>query len=386
MLRPYTDRFEPELVTDRQWETRLLGVLAAVLVVFGLVAVYGASSLVATGGGEVGADFALRQLVGAVVGGIVATWLARSDYHLWRRAAWPLLGVTALLLLIPLLPFTHRIAPPSNGARRWVNLGVVTVQPSELAKLAAVVWTAMLAAKKGEQIRTFQRGLLPFLVILGPLVGLIFLEPNLSMALLVAILAGTVLFAAGARIGHFLLVGVGAAPLALGAVASAQYRVARVLTFLNPGSAPSEATWQVHQSLVGIGAGRLFGVGLGQGQQKLGYLPYAYSDFIFSTIGEEWGCIGVVVILVLFGTFVWLGFRIARSAGDLFGQLLAVGLTALIGVSAALHIGVSLALLPATGVTLPFISYGRSSLLVALVATGVLISVGRGRRRTDGVA
>jgi cell division protein FtsW len=380
MLRPYTDRFEAELMTDRQWETRLLAVLAAVLVVFGLVAVYGASSLVATGGGEVGADFALRQLVGAVVGGIVATWLARSDYHVWRRAAWPLLGVTALLLLIPLLPFTHRIAPTINGARRWVNLGVVTVQPSELAKLAAVVWTAMLAAKKGEQIRTFQRGLLPFLVILGPLVGLIFLEPNLSMALLVAILAGTVLFTAGARIGHFLLVGVGAAPLAFGAVASAQYRLARVVTFLNPGSAPSEATWQVHQSLVGLGSGRLFGVGLGQGQQKLGYLPYAYSDFIFSTIGEEWGFLGVLAIVLLFGTFMWVGFRIARSASDTFGQLLAVGLTALIGFAALLHIAVSLGLLPATGITLPFISYGRSSLFVALVATGVLASIGRGSR------
>ena len=244
----------------------------------------------------------------------------------------------------------------------------------------------MLAAKKGEQIRTFRKGLLPFLVILAPLVGLIFLEPNLSMALLVAILAGVVLFTAGARIGHFLLVAVVAAPLLFGGIMTAQYRVARVLTFLNPGAAPEEATWQVKQSLVGIGAGRLFGVGLGQGQQKLGYLPYAYSDFIFSTIGEEWGFIGVLVILALFGTFVWLGFRIARSAGDPFGQLLAVGLTALIGVTAALHIGVSLALLPATGITLPFISYGRSSLLVALVATGVLISVGQGRRRTNGAA
>src|SRR3989454_5314669 len=228
-------------MTDRQWETRLLAVLAAVLVVFGLVAVYGASSLVATGGGEVGADFALRRVVGAVVVGIVATWLARRDYPLWRRAAWPLLGVTALLLLIPLLPFTHRIAPTINGARRWVNLGVVTVQPSELAKLAAVVWTAMLAAKKGEQIRTFRRGLLPFLVILGPLVGLIFLEPNLSMALLVAILAGTVLFAAGARLRHLLLLGVGAAPPPFGAVAGAPYPPPPGLPLPHPARPPPPA-------------------------------------------------------------------------------------------------------------------------------------------------
>ncbi len=373
-------------MSDRRWETRLLAVLAAVLVVFGLTAVYGASSLLTISGGQVGSAFALRQALGALVGGSVAALLARSDYRRWQRWAWPVLGVATLLLVIPLLPFTHRIAPTINGARRWVSLGIVTVQPSELAKFAVVVWTAMLAAKKAEQIRTFQRGVLPFLVILGPVVALIFFEPNLSMALLVAILAGVVLFTAGARIGHFLLLGVLATPLAFGAIASAQYRLARVVTFLAPGSAPAEATWQVHQSLVGIGAGRLFGVGLGQGQQKLGYLPYAYSDFIFSTIGEEWGFIGVVVILALFGTFVWLGFRIARSAGDPFGRLLAVGLTALIGVAAALHIGVSLALLPATGLTLPFISYGRSSLFVALVATGVLISVGRGRRRTNGAA
>jgi cell division protein FtsW len=260
----------------------------------------------------------------------------------------------------------------------------VTVQPSELAKFAVVVWTAMLAAKKGEQIRTFQRGLLPFLVILAPVIGLIFLEPNLSMALLLTILAGTLLFAAGARIGHFLLLSVAATPLLFGAVASAQYRLARVLTFLNPGNAPSEANFQVHQSLVGIGAGQLVGVGFGHGQQKLGYLPYAYSDFIFSTIGEEWGFVGVLAIALLFGTFVWLGFRIARSAGDPFGQLLAVGCTALIGLSAVLHIGVSLAVLPATGITLPFISYGRSSLFVALLATGVLVSVGQGR--SSGVA
>ncbi|MGH7672221.1 MAG: FtsW/RodA/SpoVE family cell cycle protein [Gemmatimonadales bacterium] len=367
---------------ERAWETRLLAVVTAVLVVFGLAAVYGASSLVTTSGGQVGATFALRQAVGAAVGGILATILARVDYQQWRDWAWPLLGVTAFLLVIPLLPFTHAITPTINGSRRWLNLGVVSLQPSELAKFAVVAWCAMLAAKKGDAIRRFKLGLLPFLVILVPLAGLIFLEPNLSMALLVAILAGIVLFTAGARIGHFLLLGTAAVPVLYGAVASAQYRLARVLTFLNPGAAPTEATWQVQQSLTGIGAGQLLGVGVGQGQQKLGYLTYAYSDFIFSTIGEEWGFLGVLAIALLFGTFVWLGFRIARTAGDPFGQLLATGITAMIGLSAVLHIGVTLAVIPATGVTLPFISYGRSSLIVTLAATGVLASVGR-RRRTS---
>lgn len=363
-----------------RWEGRLLAVVTAVLVVFGLAAVYGASSLVTTAGGQVGASFALRQAVGAAVGGLLAIIFARMDYHRWRRWAWPLLGITGFLLLIPLLPFTHAITPTINGARRWVNLGVLTLQPSELAKFAVVVWCAMLAAKKGEQLRDFQRGVLPFVVILLPVVGLIFLEPHLSMALLVALLAGSVLFTAGARIGHFLALGVAAGPLLYGAVASAQYRIARVLTFLNPGAAPAEATWQVQQSLTGIGAGQLLGAGFGQGQQKLGYLPYAYSDFIFSTIGEEWGFVGVLAIALLFGTFVWLGFRIARHAPDPFGQLLATGITVMIGLSVVLHIGVSLAVIPATGVTLPFMSYGRSSLIVALAATGVLASVGRARR------
>lgn len=365
---------------DRAWENRLLALVTAVLVVFGLAAVYGASSLVTTSGGQVGASFALRQAVGAAVGGVLATIFARLDYHRWRRWAWPLLGITALLLVIPLLPFTHPIAPTLNGSRRWVNLGILTLQPSELAKFAVVVWCAMLAAKKGELIRTFRFGMLPFLVILAPLVLLIFLEPNLSMALLVAILAGAMLFTAGARIGHFLVLGTAAVPVLYGAVASAQYRLARVLTFLNPGAAPTEATWQVKQSLIGLGAGQFLGVGVGQGQQKLGYLTYAYSDFIFSTIGEEWGFVGVFAIALLFGTFLWLGFRIARAANDPFGQLLATGITVMIGLSVVLHIGVTLAVIPATGVTLPFMSYGRSSLIVALAATGVLASVGRARR------
>ena len=364
----------------KEWEPRLLAVITAVLVVFGLAAVYGASSLVTTAGGQVGASFALKQAVGAVVGGLLAITFARLDYHVWQRWAWPLLGITALLLVIPLLPFTHSITPTINGARRWVNLGILTLQPSELAKFSVVVWCAMLAAKKGETLRDFKQGLLPFLVILGPVVGLIFLEPHLSMALLVTLLAGAVLFTAGARIGHFLLLGAAAGPLLFGAVATAQYRLARVLTFLNPGAAPQEATWQVQQSLTGIGAGQLLGTGFGQGQQKLGYLPYAYSDFIFSTIGEEWGFAGVLVIAVLFGTLVWIGFRIARNARDPFGRYLATGISVMIGLSVVLHIGVSLAVIPATGVTLPFMSYGRSSLIVALAATGVLASVGRARK------
>ncbi len=162
---------------------------------------------------------------------------------------------------------------------------------------------------------------------------------------------------------------------------SVQYRLARMITFLSAGVESVEASWQIEQSLIGIGAGRTLGVGFGEGTQKLGYLPYAYSDFIFSTIGEEWGFVGATLIILLFAAFVWVGLRIARNAPDGFGMLLAVGLTSLVGLTAVLHIAVTLALIPTTGLPLPFISYGRSNLLVSIISAGVLVSIGRASTR-----
>ncbi len=358
-------------------EARLLAVLAATLAVFGVAAVYGASSIWALQGGMAGSTFAFRQLLGLVVGVILLLIGARTDYERWRQLAWPLLGLTTLLLLIPLLPFARAIAPEINGARRWIDLGPVNFQPSELAKYSVVVWVAMLATKKGEEIRRFRKGILPFLVIVIPVSGLIVLEPNLSMATVVLLLAGTVLFTAGARIGHFLLLGFLAIPLLWHEIVSVQYRLARVVSFLSTGQDAAETSWQISQSLTGIGAGRLVGVGFGEGLQKLGYLQYAYSDFIFSTIGEEWGFLGVTVILGLFALYVWMGLRIARRASDPFGMLLATGLTTMIGLAVVLHVGVTLSLVPTTGISLPFVSYGRSSLLISFLATGVLMNIAR---------
>lgn len=350
----------------------------ATLVVFGIANAYGALSLQTPGGA--GAGFALRQLVGALVGLILMSIVSRVNYHAWRRLAWPLLGVTVLTLLIPIVRVFGRYAPEINGARRWVDIGPIQFQPSELARLAVVIWCAMLAAKKGAQVREFKKGVLPFLVGIGTVSFLIFLQPNLSMAVLIALIGMTVLFSAGAKIGHFILLGFGAVLLVFEKIQAAQYRAARLTTFLNPGDGTDAASMQIHQSLVGIGSGRLVGVGFGEGQQKL-FLPYAYSDFLFSTIGEEWGFVGVVLVVALFGIFLWLGFRIARSSPDPFGQFLATGITAMVGLTAVMHMAVSLALMPTTGLTLPFMSYGRSSLVISLVATGILVNIGRMRGR-----
>ena len=362
---------------ELRWETRLLGMVTVVLVVFGVAATYGAASLVTLQGRNAGLGFALRQLSGAVAGGVLLLLASRVDYYRWRQLAWPLLLVVLILLLIPLRPFALSSAPPVNGARRWIDLGPINFQPSELARIAVVIWCAMLASKKGIQVREFKKGVLPFIVVLGLVSLLILLEPNLSMATLVALLGGLVLFTSGAKIGHFVvLAGLGMI-LIFHQIRDAQYRLSRLLTFMNPGDATTDAGFQIHQSLVGIGSGQLFGVGFGEGQQKLGYLPYAYSDFLFSTIGEEWGFIGVLTVVSLFSLFCWLGFRIARTAADPFGQYLAVGLTATIGLTAFMHMAVSLGLMPTTGLTLPFMSYGRSSQVISLLGTGILINIGR---------
>jgi len=371
---------------EYRWETRLLAVITATLVAFGIATIYGASGLVQSrGGGTVGGGFALSQFIGALVGGILMLTLARLDYRMLRPLAWPLLLITIGLLLIPVLPgIKNVLARPVNGARRWVDLGFIQIQPSEIAKLVIIVWCAMLATKKGEQVRQFKKGLVPFLVILGIVSGLIVLQPNLSMAVLVSLLGAIVLFSAGAKIGHFILLGVFAVVAGLQLIQRAGYRAERLDKFLNG----AEGTSQIHQSLVGIGSGGIFGVGFGQGQQKLGYVSYAYSDFIFSTIGEEWGFIGIVLIVFLYGLFCWVGFRIAKTAEDPFGRYLAAGLTSAVGVTAVLHMAVTLELMPTTGLTLPFISYGRTSLVISLVGVGLLLSVGRMRgkpsRRGDG--
>jgi len=361
---------------SESWEPGAIALLVLLMFSFGLVELYSASTFMAQSEGLPPHFYAARQLLGVVPGAALAVLLSRLDYRRLQAAAWPLLALTMLLLLLVVLPGTEGIAPRVNGARRWLRLGVA-FQPSELAKLALIVWTAALAVKKQERLHSLRKGLLPFLVVWGAVLLLVVLQPNFSAALLLALLAALVLFAGGARIGHFILLGLVAIPVVWNQIESASYRMERIIGFLNREGNTSGVSYQIHQSLIAVGSGGIAGVGFGESRQKYGFLPEPHNDFLFSMIGEEWGLIGVAFTVALYAAFAVVGYRIARGAPDLFGYLLAVGMTNLIVVSALLHMGVALALLPTTGVILPFMSYGRSGLLVCFAAVGMLLAVAR---------
>lgn len=365
------------------WESGALLLLALLLVSIGLVMVYSASAVMAQAQGLAPHHFLLRQMTGAVAGLVALAFMGRMDYRRLRPLAWPLLAGVVVVLAIMLFPGTEALAPRVNGARRWLQIGGVAVQPSEAAKLVLLIWTAALLVKKQDRLKSLSRGLLPFLVVWGIVALLVLAQPNMSTALLMVLLAASVAYAGGARPAHFLVLAAGAAPFVWAQVTQVGYRMARVQSFLDPGADIANLGYQVNQSLIAVGSGGLVGVGFGRGQQKFGFLPEPHNDFILAMIGEEWGFAGVAVVVVLFLAFALVGYRVARGAADLFGFLLAVGVTNLVVVQGFLHVAVNLALVPPTGVTLPLVSYGRSSMIVTLAAVGILVSVARTSDRRD---
>lgn len=362
-------------------EARAIVLVSAGLLVFGLAVLYSASAILALNEGRGGMHYMLQQLSGAGVGLIAFMVAAKMDAERWREWAWPLLWVTlAALLLCLVLP--ESIAPRVNGSKRF--LFQTSFQPSELGKFAVVVWTAMLLVKKGDQLRRFSRGLLPFLVVLLALCLLAAAQPDLSVAMLYTLLMAIVLFAGGVRVGHFVLIAGLAIPFLWREIERVQYALLRLTTYLDPGRAPA-ASYQLYQSLVAIGSGGTFGSGFGEGRQQYGFLPYPFSDFIASNVGEEWGFIGLAGLTIAFAAYALFGFRIARQARSPFLQLVAVGLTFTTVLTAYVHIGVVVGLLPTTGLTLPFISYGRSNLVLTMFLTGVLVNIGSSRERVVGM-
>ena len=352
----------------------LLVATIGALVIVGIVMVLSASSVLSLT--EYGSAwyFFKRQLIWTLVGVVLFFVVLRIDYHRWARAVRPLLAGTIALLVAVLVP---GIGIYVSGSRRWLGAGPLRFQPSELAKLALLIFAADLLARRADELHDTRRVLRPLLLVLAGVGALVYLEPDLDSTVLLAVIVGAVMVAGGIRMIHLsLLVGSGIAASAVLAVA-APYRRARVLTFLDPTADPSNAGYQIVQSLIALGSGGISGVGLGASRAKWLFLPNAHTDFIFAVLGEELGLIGTLTVLGLFAAFAVLGIRVAQHAPDRFGMLLATGVTVWIVVQAAVNIGAVIGLLPVSGIALPFVSFGGSSLVLALIAAGILVNIAR---------
>ncbi len=346
------------------------------LLMLGVVMIYSVTSAEAFLAHDSASHFLVRHVQWLVLGCIALVVFSRVEYHQWRRLSVPLM-VLAVVLLAVVVFAPLSISPEINGARRWIRIGPLQGQPSEFAKLAFVIYAADWLSQKGEKVRNLWYGLIPFGIILGLLVGLIMLEPDMGTSLIFVATGGTMFFVAGAHLPQL----AGATVLAAGAftalIFSASYRLDRLTTFLDPWSDPLSKGYQPIQSLLALGSGGLVGRGLGVSRQKFGWLPEARTDGIMAIVGEELGFFGGAVVLALVIVLAVRGFGIALRCRDPFGALLASGVTAWIVFQSLLNIAVISLTVPFTGIPMPFISLGGSSLVVLLSAVGVLLNVSR---------
>ncbi len=357
-------------------DTVLFTVVAA-LVGIGLVMIFSASSATAYAEHHDVAFYVKRQFMWLVVGLGVAYVAYRMEYQRLRRAAPYLLAASMFALLAVLVP---HVGISVNGARRWIGVSALSLQPSEFAKLALVIYLAAMLASRGERITSLVKGLIPLCVPVFLCALLVLKEPDMGTASLYVMLAFAMFFAAGARIPHMLAVILSTLPVAVISIVASPYKRARIFAFIDPWKDPLNTGFHIVQSLLALGSGGIFGVGLGASRSKFFYLPEQYTDFIFSILGEELGLIGALVVVALFVVLAYRAVRIAMEAPDRFGFFLAVGCASLIVIQAFINIGVVTSSWPVTGVPLPFISFGGSSLIVNLTAVALILNVGRHRK------
>lgn len=344
------------------------------LLSIGIIMVYSASAqwaMIRTGDSFF---FAKRQLLFGAVGVIAMFFVMQIDYWVWRTYAKVILIVCLLLLVAVLIPGIGQVR---GGAQSWIGVGAFSIQPSEFIKLGLIAFLAKYLSENQKKITSFKKGLLPSLSFVILAFGLIMLQPDLGTG---AVLVGTcvvMIFVSGARIAHF--VGLGLIGLVgfVALIISAPYRIQRITSFLDPWSDALGAGFQIIQSFYALGPGGLLGLGLGQSRQKFGYVPEPHTDFIFAILAEELGFIGGSFVILLFCLLLWRGIRIALGAPDLYGSLLAVGIMGMVVIQVIINIGVVIGLMPVTGITLPFLSYGGSSLTLMLVALGILLNISR---------
>ena len=348
--------------------------LVAVLNLIGLVMVLSASSVDSLRTYGSPWYFFERQLLWVVLGSVALLISARIDYRRWRRWSLPAMIAVIGLLFAVLVP---GVGISVAGSRRWLGLGSWRVQPSEIAKLALIIYLADLLARRAARMRDAAYSTLPVLLAMGLLGALVMKEPDMGTTMVLAVITFAILWVAGAPLGTIGILVTGGAAFGVVLAKAAPYRWHRLVAFLHPFADASNTGYQSAQALFALGGGRLSGVGLGAGRSSWGFLPNQHTDFIFAVIGEELGLVGTLVVVALFGVFTVLGVRAALRAPDRFGALLAAGVTAWIVGEAVINIGAVVGLLPVTGVPLPFISFGGSSLVIAMFATGILLNVAK---------
>jgi len=351
-------------------------VAVAALLALGMTMVLSTSYLYSQERYADGTYFFRKQMISMVVGAVLLIVCSLLSPRVYRRFAYPLLGITFIILVLVLIP---GVGAARGGARRWIMLAGFAFQPSELAKLAMIVYLAHSMAKKESMIRTFSVGVLPHLIVAGVFAGVLLLEPDFGSVLILTMLLYFMLFIGGVRVHHLLATGLMALPLLIYVMMKAEYRLRRLMSFLDPWSDAAGSGFHVIQSLIAFGSGQLTGRGLGESRQKLFYLPEAHTDFVYSVIGEELGLLGALLVLALFGVIILRGFRLTARIEEPFDQYLAFGITVLLGMQALIHMGVVMGLMPTKGLVLPFISYGGSAMVLNLMEAGILLGLSRRR-------
>lgn len=350
-------------------------VLMVLLLIMGLITLFSATYYQKAATGDALAAVK-KQLIGVALGAAACVILSRVPYRFFRRpkVTLLLLAISALLLILVIIP---GIGVSINGSRRWLNIGGLSMQPSEFAKYAMVIFMAGALDRRSEALGSLFTGVAPLLMIPGVMFLLILEQPNLSTGGSILICALTMLFAAGLKKRHMALLSVSGLCVGAFYAWSAPYRRERLLSFRDPFAKMSDEGYQLSQSLIALGSGGLFGMGLGQGKQKFAYLPYPESDFIFAIVGEDFGLLGCLTVIAMFAAFVFAGLRVSLNCRDRFGCLLGAGITSMIGLQAFINMGVVTGILPTTGLPLPFFSAGGTSVSMIMAAVGILLSISR---------
>ena len=359
----------------------ILFVIIIILLSLGIVMVLSASapSAIAESGNSY--SYVIQQLKAAILGIILMLIISKIDYRIYRKFYKAIYWISVLILLLVLIP---GLGLSSNGATRWIDLKFIQFQPSELTKIGLIVFYAGYLADHKSELKSFWKGFVkPLIYILPPIAILYFVQNHLSASVVIGAVTCVMMIMAGCRLLYFVIAGlIGALVMTVGIIAlqatgKGGFRIKRIMSFMDPWADATEVGWQAVQGLYAIGSGGLFGVGLGESKQKYLYIPEPHNDFIFSILAEELGFVGCVIVILLFAIFIWRGILIAIKSPDMFGSLLATGITTLIGVQVIINIGVVTSSIPNTGMPLPFFSYGGTALLILLCSCGVLLNISR---------